>query len=352
MIEIDGDYLEGGGQIVRTALALSMITQEPFRCINIRKGRKQPGLKAQHLTGIKTLIDFSGARCDGAELGSEAIVFYPKPFLAKKAEIDIGTAGSITLLLQTLLIPAILAKKKTTLDITGGTDVAWSPSIDYFTHIVVPHLQKYAKIETQLLKRGYYPKGGGSYHISIKPQFTYDNRSLAPPVDGTHRGRLSQVKGVSHSSYDLDDARVAERQAKTAEFNLSKLNVPVNIRIETPNTLSTGSGITVWGVYMHDGEVNTTQPHLIGADGLGEKGVKAEEVATNTVQQFLKEVQAESIVDSHLADMLIPFMGLFGGTIKTSEITDHTKTNMYVTVKFLETRFVIDEERKTISVEK
>ncbi|HLC84712.1 MAG TPA: RNA 3'-terminal phosphate cyclase [Candidatus Nanoarchaeia archaeon] len=351
MIELDGSHLEGGGQIVRTALALSMVTQQAFRVTDIRKGRKDPGLKAQHLAGINALVELSGSRCDGAEIGSPSITFYPKPFMPKRATIDIGTAGSITLVLQSLLVPAILATKGTALEITGGTDVSWSPSIDYLIHVIIPQLQKYAKIDIALLKRGYYPAGGGKVNVTIKPHFDYENKHLAPLLELVQRGRLFGVKGVSHCSSDLASARVSERQANAAQFALKRLGVPIDIQIQSPPSLSTGSGITLWAPHIIEGEVNMTNPVILGSDALGEKGVPAEDVGNSAAKALLEEIDTHACVDKHLADQLIPLLGLFGGRIKTSTITSHTITNIYVTEKFLPRTFLIDEKEKIITVQ-
>jgi len=350
MITIDGNYLEGGGQIVRTALALSMITQQPFRCTNIRAGREKPGLKAQHLTGIETFIKFSGARCEGAALGSEDITFYPKPLKSINEPIDIGTAGSITLLLQTLLPACLLSKKKSNFSITGGTDVSWSPSIDYLTNVVLPHFQKYATVDVKLLKRGYYPKGGGEVEVKVKPRFTLSTKELAPPIDLVKRGKLIEIQGVSHSSRDLLDAEVADRQRHAAQFVIAPLKVPTTLRAEYAQTSSTGSGITLWAHYRTPGEVNDVNPVVLGADKLGEKGVRSETIGTETAQRLITDITAEACVDIFLCDQLIPLLALFGGKMKVAGISRHTQTNMYVVQKFLNTLFSIDKEENIISV--
>ena len=145
MIQLDGSYLEGGGQMVRTALALSTVLQKPFEITNIRKGRAQPGLKKQHLYGIKALQQMCDAKVGGAELGSEKLRYLPGKISGSKINVDIETAGSITLLLQSVLLPALISPKSTTIEIIGGTDVAWSPQIDYVREIIMPQLMKYAE---------------------------------------------------------------------------------------------------------------------------------------------------------------------------------------------------------------
>ena len=177
MIRIDGAYLEGGGQIVRTALALSTITQKPFEVFDIRKGRKDSGLKNQHLYCIKSLKKLCDAVTEGDELGSFSLKYFPKKIIAKNMDIDIETAGSITLFLQAVLMPSMFAGKPFTLVITGGTDVKWSMSFDYFNNVFLPQLQRFAKIEAKLIKRGYYPKGNGKVEIKINPKFKLNDFS-------------------------------------------------------------------------------------------------------------------------------------------------------------------------------
>jgi len=349
MIELDGSYLEGGGQIVRTALALSCITQKPFEVTNIRKGRKKPGLKNQHLFCIKALEELCNAKTGHAKLGSEKLRFLPGKMKPKTLSIDIGTAGSISLLLQSLLIPTIFANSKTRIKITGGTDVSWSPQFDYLTNVILPQLRKYADIETSLLKRGYYPKGGGTIEIKIKPKFNLENLEEAPKINLTEQHNIIHVKGISHASTDLQEANVAERQAKSAKLILSKLNCPIQIRTEYCQTTSTGSGITLWAIFSKDPEeIDILNPIRIGADILGERGKRSEEIGKQAADKLLKEIESKAPVDQHLADNLIPFLALMGGKIKTSEITNHTLTNIYVCEQFLNTKFEIDKENGII----
>src|SRR3989344_3805267 len=251
MISIDGSYLEGGGQIVRTALALSTITQKPFEVYDIRKGRKDSGLKNQHLYCIKSLQELCNAEAEGAEIGSSHIRYHPKKIIAKNLDIDIETAGSITLLLQALLLPLMFASKPITLTITGGTDVKWSMTFDYFNNVLLPQLQRFAKIEAKLLKRGYYPKGNGKIEIKINPKFKLNDfpsfnefhnhlKQNINPYNLTEQFHLIQIKGISHASKDLENAKVAERQAETSlKILKQKYNVPIKILSEYQNTLST-----------------------------------------------------------------------------------------------------------------
>jgi RNA 3'-terminal phosphate cyclase (GTP) len=343
MIEIDGSYLEGGGQIVRTALALSMITQKAFTVNDIRKGRPKPGLKNQHLFCIKALKNLSNAQAEGDELGSTTLKFYPGIIKPQTLSIDIGTAGSISLLLQSLLPAVIFSKCKIRLKITGGTDTKWAMPFDYMNNILIPQIGRFADIETKLLKRGYYPKGGGKVDIRIKP------KEENPKINSTQQFNLVQIKGISHASADLQKANVAERKARQAKLLLNKLNCPAQIRTEYSKTLSTGSGIALWAIFSQDpNEIDLNNPIRIGADSLGEGGKRAEDVGKEAAQELLKEIDSKAPVDSHLADNLIPFLALKGGRIKTSKITNHTLTNIYTCERFLGKIFEIDKESNTI----
>ena len=347
---LDGSYLEGGGQIVRNALALSCLTGKSFSVDKIRQGRSKPGLKAQHLFCVKAAALLTRAEFTDIELGSTSIAFFPNKISAKAMDINIGTAGSITLFLQSVLIPSMFANAPVRISITGGTDVAWSMPIDYLKEVFMPHIKKFADIEIRLMKRGYYPKGGGNVEISCKPIFKisdFENfnelfeymRSQKIGIEKTSSGKLMQVRGISHASKNLSEANVAERQAEMARMSLKELKCPINLDTQYSDTLSAGSGITLWGRFDSGA--------IVGADSLGEKGKPSEKVGKEAAEKFEKELEAP--VDSHLADNLIPFMGLFGGKIKVSEITRHTLTNIYVTEKFLDVKFELDEEKNIIS---
>lgn len=322
MILLNG--MEGGGQLLRTALALSTLTGQPFRMTNIRAKREQPGLKAQHLTCILALKELCNAKTDGAELGSTELLYIPGEMTSKSLDADIGTAGSITLLLQAILLPCTLAKKPRKLTITGGTDVPWSMPIDYFTHVLIPHYKRYADIKVKLLKRGYYPKGGGTIELTIKPAHT------STPFNLITKEPLITIKGISHASKDLATARVAERQAQEAEKHLRQYKA--NITAEYSDTPSTGSGITLWAVH---GKEETNFLKNIGADALGEQGKQAELVGKEAAEKLLLELSRNAPVDRHLADNLVPLMAVCApSSITTTEITEHTKTNIEVAEAF------------------
>jgi len=362
MIRIDGNYGEGGGAIARVALALSTITQKPFEVYGIRKGRKDAGLKNQHLYCVKSLQELCSAEAEGAELGSLYLKYYPKKIVAKNLDIDIETAGSITLLMQALLLPSMFASKPMTISVTGGTDTKWSQPFDYFSNVLLPQLQRFAKIEAKLLKRGYYPKGNGKVEIKINPKFKLNDSSgfeefhenLKQNIQKYNlieQHHLIQIKGISHASIGLQQAKVAERQAESAQQMLKqRYNVPIQIITQYQDTLSTGSGITLWAIFSKNkDDIDENNPIRLGADALGEQGKKAEIVGEEAAKNLVKEIESKAPVDRHLADQILPFMALAGGSIKTSEVTSHCRTNIYTIHQFMGEVFKVDESYKTIS---
>jgi len=348
MIKLDGNYCEGGGQIVRTALALSTITQKPFEVSSIRKGRKQSGLKAQHLNCIKALEQLCSAKTEGASLGSEHITYTPGKIEGKAVNVDIGTAGSIGLLLQAVLLPCFFAEKTVKLNITGGTEGKGAMPYDYFKEILVPQIKKFCeKIDVKLVKRGYFPKGGGNVLIEIKPA-----KIDGQKIELLEQGNLIQIKGISHASLNLEKAEVAERQAKAAKHLLAGYNCPVDIRTEYCDTLSPGSGIALWAIFSKNKEdIDEKNPIRLGADALGELGKKAEIVGKEAAENLIREIESKAPVDRHLADQILPFMALAKDSkVRVSEITSHCRTNMHVIEQFLGRVFDVSEEEKIISI--
>ncbi len=353
MIELDGSFGEGGGAIIRNALALSALTKKPFKVENIRKGRCKPGLMAQHLNAVLAVKDLCNAKVVGAKLNSTELEFCPEEIEAKTLSVDIGTAGSITLLLQALLIPCIFAGNKVRLRLKGGTDTKWSMPYDYFVNVFLPHINFLAEFDVELLQRGYYPRGGGRVDIKIIPKYKIsDFKSFDKFLEVLREknqkfgilefGKIESVDGISHASVELQKADVAERQAKGAKQALSKLDCNINIKKEYSGSQCPGSGICLWAVGKNKA--------IVGADALGERGKRAELVGKEAGESLLEELKANAPVDSHLVDQLIPYLALLGGSYRTTRISKHTTTNIYVAERFLDVKFRIDEDKKVISV--
>ncbi|MDG6244747.1 MAG: RNA 3'-terminal phosphate cyclase [Methanolobus sp.] len=321
MIEIDGSYGEGGGQILRTSIALSAIIKEEVHIRNIRSNRPHEGLKPQHVRSVETMALMCGADVRGLFAGSTEIYFSPSEIRGVDADIHIGTAGSISLLMQSIMPMAAYSSGRTKFSITGGTDVTWSPSIDYMKNVTLKALSKMGyKASIRLIERGYYPKGRGLAEIEIKPS-RLKGSDLQKSKSATY--------GVSHSS-NLPE-HISQRQAFCAKRLLDKNGIEARIDTETKNLPSTGSGITLWS-------------GLIGAASIGKKGLAAEKVGTQAAKMLLEDLLSGANVDIHLADQLIPYIGLAGrGSFMVRELTQHCLTNIHITEQLLDVRFSINK---------
>jgi RNA 3'-phosphate cyclase len=337
MIILDGS--EGGGQMLRTALAMSTITLKPFRMINIRKTRPNPGLKKQHLACIKAYEHLFNCKVIGKSLGNEEIEFYPGKLKSKKIDIDIETAGSITLFLQSLLLPCFLDGNNITIKIKGGTDVKWSMPFDYFSEVVLPYFKKFAEYKLFLLKRGFYPEGQGEVELKIIKH----NLINIKEIDLTKNFKLECIKGVSIASKNLEKRNVSERQSHSALNNLLKLKITKKIETKYYDTNSTRSAITLWAIFSYNDDVDLFNPIRIGSDALGEKNKTSENIGEEASKKMINIIKEGFSCDEHLADNLIPILALLGGKIKTNKITQHVLSNIYVCEKFVNTKFEIKE---------
>ncbi|HLC91390.1 MAG TPA: RNA 3'-terminal phosphate cyclase [Candidatus Nanoarchaeia archaeon] len=351
MITLDGSYGEGGGALVRTALALSTMTGKECLIKNIRAGRPNPGLKAQHLQAIQALQQICKAETNPIELGSMELHYRPGKVKAGIYHIDIGTAGSISLLLQALVLPCMFAPNKVTLIVKGGTCGKWQAPVEYLQNILLPFLQRFVeKIDVKIIKRGYFPVGGGEVKIEIKPQVSSDDPAVIslfcnslPKYHFEKQGKLEQIRGIVNVSSDLQEKEVAERIKHAAEVGLREFEVPKTIRVEYSNTFSTGGEIVLWGVFSGGAfSENSDATLFMGSSALVEKAKKSEEIGKDAAKQLAEEINSGYPIDPYLADQLIPFMALLpGSVINTRKITDHTLTNIYVTEQFLPVGFKI-----------
>ncbi len=330
MIKIDGSYGEGGGQILRTAIALSCVTGESVEIYNIRANRPKKGLAMQHLKGIEAAKILCNAEVEGLKLGSTKIVFKPREVKGRNLRIDIGTAGSVTLIFQTILPPLLIADSESRVEIKGGTDVKWSPSIDYFRFVTSKALKEMnAKFSIEVIRRGYYPKGGGKVILNTHPSELKGRRF--------ERKACDLIKGFSHCG-NLPE-HVAERQAKAAKSFLAKRGYIAEIEVETQRGISTGSGITLFCNYK-------------GGSSLGEKGKPAEKVGEEAAAEIYNELESDSAFDRHLADQVMSFAAIARGKTEytTSEITKHVISNAYVINLFFDDCVKIEGNKIEISI--
>ena len=327
MIEVDGSYLEGGGQILRTSVALSAVTGKPFKIFQIRKGRPKPGLKPQHQKAMDTVAQICSAEIKGNEIGSEEVEFHPGKIKFGKFIVDIGTAGSITLLLHALVPPLLHAKGKSEIEIVGGTNVLWSPTTDFFRHVFCNFLDRmgvFIKVDVQ--KHGFYPRGGGKIKVVIEP------RKKLKKLNITERGEFDRIDVWSISSQDLKNKKVAERQLTAFKEVLNEKGHSHAVYVDT---LSTGTSIHAHAHYANA---------KLGSDYLGKKGVPAEKIGAECAKLLKKQMDSGACLDEWMADQILPYMALSGGgKVSVAEITDHCRSNIWVIEKFLPVKFKIKD---------
>ena len=338
LLEIDGSYGEGGGQILRTAVALSAFTKIPIKIINIRANRPNPGIKPQHYIAIKSVKKLCDAETTGLEIGSSTLAFIPRGIKGGKCRFDIGTAGSITLVFQACILASLKTKEPITIKVTGGTDVKWSPSWFYIQHVFQRLLQKTGiKIDTRLIKRGYYPKGGGEAEITIYPV------KKIHPLQLEEIPQYSEIKGVVHIA-NLPD-HISTRIKHAVIKTLLKKDTKSSIKIEQTTALSPGTGITLW---------TQSRDTVLGSAILGERDVASEEIGEKAALNLLREIESDATLDVYAFDQLLPYMAIARkngtSTCFVREISNHAQTNMWLIQKFFDVKFEAKQEEKNIKI--
>jgi len=328
MIQIDGSIMEGGGQLLRMATSYSAILGKPITVYNIRAKRRDPGLKPQHLTTLRTAAEITKAETSGAELGSQEIIFNPAIIRGGDFSIDIGTAGSISLLLQCINPVLWYADKSSTLKIKGGTAVNWSPSIPFLQKIVYKAFHSMGVNTSINVKRhGFYPKGGGEITQTTQPleilKPLYPNKSI-----------IKKIKGVSLCGALPE--HVATRQANSAKKHLNILRPKNTVKpiVAKPTPLSPGSFVVLW---CEGSDI------YLGADSLGARGKPSELVGKEAALKLITELRTGAQVDKYTADHLILPASLADGetVFRTSEITLHTLTAIKVAETFTDAEFKV-----------
>ncbi len=338
MLEIDGSQKSGSGTILRLSVALAGVLGEPLHIYNIRQKRGQPGLRPQHLESVLTAAKLCNAETRGAKLGSRELWFNPSGILSGEIKTQIGTAGSIPMLLLTILPICAYAKGAVRVQVVkGGTDVRHAPTINYLKCVLLPVLERMGlKTSLTVRKYGYYPKGMGEAILEVQPC------SGLAPVHLEEFGTLEEIRGLSVCTF-LEDRKVAERQAKAADGYLRDLGYKAKVQVvnDRSNPLQKGSSLVLWA--------RTSTGVLLGGDAIGELRKLSEVVGREAAENLFREVEAQATVDIHLADILVPYIALADGdsVYLTRDVTDHLDTNMWLTQKILGVRF---QDRKVGSL--
>jgi RNA 3'-terminal phosphate cyclase (ATP) len=331
MIAIDGSYGEGGGQVLRTCLALSAITGQPVHIEKIRAARRKPGLKPQHLTAVRAMAKVCNAQVEGAKLNSQSVGFAPGSAPeAGTYTFDVaqaakgGSAGSVSLILQTVLLPLALAEGRSELTLRGGTHVAWSPAFDYIKRVYLPILARMGvQAKVSIRNWGWYPIGGGEVRGTVVGK---GRESTLACLDLHVRGELLRVLGVSASSNLPKHIRT--RQERSA-LQVLRCN-GVNARVDAIDAPSKGQGTVVflW---------STFENAIAGFTSLGERGKPAERVAEEAARDLLEHLGSDAALDPYLADQLVLPMALAAGSSRlgTQRVTQHLLTNAWVVNQFL-----------------
>jgi RNA 3'-terminal phosphate cyclase (ATP) len=323
MIELDGALGEGGGQILRSALSLAMVTGQPFRIHGIRAGRTRPGLMRQHLVAVQAAARICGARVEGATLGSQALEFIPGPVKGGEYRFAIGTAGSCTLVLQTVLPALLCADAPSTLHLAGGTHNPMAPPLQFLQRAFLPRLAEMgAQVEVQLERYGFYPAGGGVVTARVRPCARLRAREWVTRGERTAAYAESVIAGIP--------ARVATRELECVGKAMNWSGEQLIAR-RLPDEQGPGNALLLTFEYANVSEVFTA---------FGEKSVSAEQVARQAVQRARQYLCTSAAVGEYLADQLmLPLALAGGGGFTVDEVSMHARTNAQVIETFLPVRF-------------
>ena len=318
METVDGS--EGGGQVLRLAVSLSALAGRAVRVENVRGGRETPGLRPQHVAAVETVAALADAEIEGVSVGSETVGFDPGDRIGGTHEVAVGTAGSVTLLFDAVLPLALGADEPIRVAAEGGTDVKWSPPIDFVRAVKLPILRaKGLAASVSVERRGFYPEGGGRATFTVEP-------STIEPLRFPIRGELEGIEVHSVATEDLADADVARRQVAGVTSVLDEaVEAPIAAETASVTAPSTGTAVLVAPQY---------ERLPAGFTALGEPGRPAEAVGEAAAERFLEFHERDGAVDPYLADQLLPFLASAGGAYTTPAPTEHLRTAIPVLQQF------------------
>jgi RNA 3'-terminal phosphate cyclase (ATP) len=338
-VVIDGSYGEGGGQILRTSLALAVLAGQPVRIERIRAGRRQSGLRPQHLTAVRAAAAICGGELHGDVLGSQTVTLvpggavHPGEYVFDVTEVaESGSAGSVGLVMQTVLLPLALTDGPSHLTVRGGTHVAWAPSASYVKHVFLPTLARMGvRAEVDLDQWGFYPVGGGAVDVVIRGR-----GGLLRPINVTERGEVERVWGIA--AVTNLPSHIPQRMANRAQNVLAEQGLRAKVEARRLRGAGPGAGIFLFVEYEHA---------VAGFTAYGRKGLPAEQVAEAACKDLLQHHQSGAPVDPHLGDQLVLPMALAEGESRlvTSEVTQHLLTNVWAVRQFLDCRVSVKGQR-------
>ena len=342
VIRIDGSRGEGGGQIVRTALALAALTRQGVAIERIRAGRPKSGLAPQHLTAVLAAATVCDAELEGAAIGSTALRFVPRsPLRAGEYEFDVaaqtrgGSAGAASLIVQTLALPLAFADGNSRVRVRGGTHVPWSPSADYLRGAWLPLLSRLGlRASLDVLRCGFYPAGGGELELRVRGAAAYPDRRFRP-LDLTDRGELLEVGGTATVARLPE--HIARRMAARSRTLLAEAGIEAEVDCELADAVTPGAALFLEARY---------RAVTVGFGELGARGLPAEDVAAAAVARLLRHRESGAAVEEHLIDQLVLPLALAAGESRVSaeRATRHLKTNVDVIEQFGLARFELSEE--------
>lgn len=323
MISIDGRQGEGGGQVLRSSLAFAALTGKAFSIHNIRGNRPKPGLRAQHVAAVRLAASLCRARVSGVEVGSHELSFQPCELVGGRHHVDVGTAGSVTLLTQASLLPALMCGEPVELVLEGGTDVPMSPPLDYLDEVVLPYYRRLGSIELIEERRGFVPAGQGRVRLLVEGH----GEAVVPLRLTRWEGPVEPHARVV-AAEGLRSAEVAERVASGLEQELG-----VESEICYQSTSSASVVVTIWG---------RSEEVRVGVGGLGRRRLSSERLANQVCRLWQERVAHKNPVEEHLADQLVPLLSLIGGEMACQVISLHCQTNMEICGLFSGAQFSIE----------
>jgi len=343
MMVIDGSHGEGGGQVLRTALTLATITGESIRIEHIRAGRETPGLGPQHLTAVRAAAAVCGAGVEGDALGSQTLTFTPGgPANPGTYTFDVaqvaqrGSAGSVSLVLQTILLPLALVSGESYVTLRGGTHVPWSPSASYVAHVFLPLLRRmgiHARLD--LVRWGFYPAGGGEIRVQIQGR-----EGPLHPITLTDAAELQRVWGIA--AVTNLPSHIPQRMANRARNALLEAGVSGQIDARRLRGDGPGAGIFLFAEHL---SAPSGEPATAGFTAYGRKGLPSERVAEAACEDLLVHRRSRAPVDPYVVDQLVLPMALAKGQsrVVTARVSQHLLTNIWVVRQFLSRRPLVEE---------